>query len=394
MRSSTRLVRTVAAGAVTVSVAAAALAAGVSFAAPAGAATSGLPAPSLVAPGARDAVFVQTDNPAGNAIVAYHRAADGTLTLAGTYPTGGLGGELAGSVVDHLASQGSLTYDPAHALLYAVNAGSNTVSVFSVAGDRLFPRQVIGSGGQFPVSVAVHGDLVYVLDALNGGSVQGYRVTFGRIIPMVGSNRSLGLDPTATPQYTNTPGQVAFSPDGTQLVVTTKANGNDVDVFGVRHDGTLTAAPVVNSEPGAVPFAITFDNNGRLVIAEAGPSALATFTLNRDGSITQLSAVGDGQAALCWVTSARGLFFASNAGSASVAAYSVGAAGQLALLGTTATDPGTVDAAASASGQFLYVQTGGNGVVNEFAVDSNGELTALDSVLVAGAVGGEGIVAQ
>jgi hypothetical protein len=55
--------------------------------------------------------------------VAYHRASDGTLSPAGTYATGGLGGVLAGSVVDHLASQGSLSYDPWHALLYAVNAG-------------------------------------------------------------------------------------------------------------------------------------------------------------------------------------------------------------------------------------------------------------------------------
>ena len=56
-------------------------------------------------------VFVQTDNPAGNQVVAYDRADNGTLTLANTYNTGGLGGVLNGSVVDHLASQGSLTYD-------------------------------------------------------------------------------------------------------------------------------------------------------------------------------------------------------------------------------------------------------------------------------------------
>jgi hypothetical protein len=121
-------------------------------------------------------VFVQTDNTAGNRVVAYHRAADGVLSPAGTYATNGLGGILAGSVVDHTASQGSLAYDPWHSLLYAVNAGSNTVSVFAVHGDRLSLRQVISSGGTFPVSVVVHGDLVYVLNALNGGSVQGYRV--------------------------------------------------------------------------------------------------------------------------------------------------------------------------------------------------------------------------
>ena len=117
------------------------------------------------------AVFVQTDNTAGNQVVAYARASDGTLTLAGTYPTGGLGGQLAGSVVDHLASQGSLQYDAAQHLLVAVNAGSNSVTVFGVHGTRLHQRQIIGSGGQFPVSVAIHGNLVYVLNALRGGSV-------------------------------------------------------------------------------------------------------------------------------------------------------------------------------------------------------------------------------
>jgi hypothetical protein len=56
--------------------------------------------------GAPGAVFALTDNPAGNAVAAYHRAAAGTLTPAGSYATGGRGGVLAGSVVDHTASQG------------------------------------------------------------------------------------------------------------------------------------------------------------------------------------------------------------------------------------------------------------------------------------------------
>ena len=178
-------------------------------------------------------MFVQTDNTAGNRVVAYDRAADGTLTPAGSYATGGRGGILAGSVVDHTASQGSLAADPRHGLLYAVNAGSDTISVFAVRGDRLALRQVLGSGGTFPVSVAVHGDLVYVLNALNGGSVQGYRVLGSFLARIPGSHRALGLDPNATPQFTTTPGQVAFTPDGSQLVVTTKGNGNDIDVFGV-----------------------------------------------------------------------------------------------------------------------------------------------------------------
>ena len=129
--------------------------------------------------GAGPAVFVQTDNTAGNQVAAYARASDGTLTLAGTYPTGGLGGQLTGSVVDHLASQGSLQYDAAQHLLIAVNAGSNSLTVFGVHGTRLHQRQVIGSGGEFPVSIAIRGNLVYALNGLRGGSVQGYRLSPG-----------------------------------------------------------------------------------------------------------------------------------------------------------------------------------------------------------------------
>ncbi len=142
--------------------------------------------------GPRPVVFVQNDSTTGNQVVAYDRAPNGTLTQAGTYSTGGVGGVLAGSVVDHLASQGSLTYDRRHGLLYAVNAGSNTVSVFGVIGDRLFLRQVLPSYGTFPVSVTVHDDLVYVLNARDGGSVQGYRELFGFVFPIAHSQRSLG----------------------------------------------------------------------------------------------------------------------------------------------------------------------------------------------------------
>ena len=65
------------------------------------------------------------------------------------------------------------------------------MSVFSVRGDQLTLSQVVSSVARFPVSVAVHGNLVYVLNAENGGSVQGYFVLFGRLFPIPGSNRPL-----------------------------------------------------------------------------------------------------------------------------------------------------------------------------------------------------------
>jgi hypothetical protein len=274
-----------------------------------------------------------------------------------------------------------------------VNAGSNTVSVFGVHGDRLRLQQVISSGGTFPVSIAVRGDLVYVLNATGGGSVQGYRAWSGRLHPITGSARPLGLNPVATPQFTNTPGQVAFSPDGSQLIVTTKANGSDIDVFGVRGDGLLSASPTVNPEPGAVPFAVTFDPAGHLVVADAGADALSSFTLASDGTLSPLDSVATGQQATCWVARDGGVDFASNAGSANVSTVASGPRGQLTLLGQTSTDPGTVDAAVAPGGRFLYVQTGGNGIVDEFAVGAGGSLTAIGSVTVPGAVGGEGIAA-
>ena len=359
-------------------IAAAATAAVAGFATPAFASTA---APSFGYGGASHVVFVQTDSTSGNHVVAYHRAADGTLSPAGSYATGGLGGILAGSVVDHTASQGSLAYDSWHHLLYAVNAGSNTVSVFAVHGDRLALRQVLGSGGTFPVSVAVHGDVVYVLNALSGGSLQGYRVFGSFLAPLPGSSRALGLDSTATPQFTNTPGQVAFTPDGAQLIVTTKANGNDIDVFRVGSGGWLSAAPVVNSEPGTVPFAISFDLHGNLVIAEAGTNALATFAIGGHGTLSKLDAVGTGKMATCWVAPAGAFLFASNAGSADVSGFTSSAGRQLTLLGATGTDPGTVDASA-AGGRFLYVQTGGKGIVDEFSVGGTGALTGIGSVTV------------
>jgi 6-phosphogluconolactonase (cycloisomerase 2 family) len=343
--------------------------------------------------GSEHVVFVQNDSVTGNQVIAYDRSSSGTLTQAGTYSTGGLGGVLDGSVVDHLASQGSLTYDRHHGLLYAVNAGSNTVSVFSVRGDRLFLRQLLPSGGTFPVSVAVHDDLVYVVNARDGGSVQGYRVFFGFVLPIRNSLRPLALPAVTTPEFVSTPGQVAFSPDGSQLLVTTKANGSAIDVFDVHHGGRLSATPVVNTVPNAVPFAVDFDAAGHLVVTEAGTNALATFSLADDGTIAPIDAKPTNQNATCWVVQANGTFYASNAASGSLSSFRSSSTGLLTPVGQTATDGGSVDAAVAPDQRTLYVQAGAAGIVDEFHVNGDGSLTSIGSITVPNAVGGEGIVA-
>jgi DNA-binding beta-propeller fold protein YncE len=338
----------------------------------------------------RAAVFVQTDNPNANTVVAYDRNPDGSLKQAGSYATGGRGGILDGSVVDHLASQGSLTYDRQNGLLYAVNAGSDTLTVFGVDGDRLVRRQVVPTFGDFPVSVATHGNLVYVLNARRGGSIQGYVRVAGFLVPLPLWHRSLGLDPAATPEFTHTPGEVRFTPEGDQLIVTTKGNTNAVDVFAIDRLGGPSLRPAATVLPDAAPFAVAFGDHGQLAVSEAGPNAVATFNLDRRGALTPIAQAPTGQAATCWIVNVNGRLYVSNAGSGTVSVFD----GALRPIALTATRGGTVDAAASSDGRFLYVQTGADGGVDAFRVGSDGKLAPAGSVTVPGAVGGEGIAAS
>jgi 6-phosphogluconolactonase (cycloisomerase 2 family) len=330
------------------------------------------------------AVFVQTNSPSGNTVVAFDRTADGTLTRAGTFATGGNGGVESGAVVDTLASQGSLTLDPAHGLLFAVNAGSDTLSVFSVDGSTLALRQVLDSGGSFPTSVAVSGNLVYVLNAGGAGSVQGFRITGGSLHALHDGTRSLALANADPPFFLTSPGQIGFSPDGSQLLVTTKGSTNSIDVFAVRANGSLADVPVVNASATPAPFAFTFDAAGRLVSAEAGLNTVTTYTLGADGTLSNPQSQPDGQAALCWITGVGGSFYVANAGSATISGYRVDANGVPSLIGPTGvvgrTEAGAIDLAPSSDQHFLYAESGGAGTVDEFQVNADGTLTKLGVV--------------
>ncbi|HSC49718.1 MAG TPA: hypothetical protein VLD16_05585 [Gaiellaceae bacterium] len=327
------------------------------------------------------AVFVQTNELGGNRIAVFDRGADGQLTQVGLYPTGGLGGAaLPGTESDHLASQGSLAYDAQHQLLIAVNAGSDTISTFRVHGDQLELTGVLGSGGQFPASVAVHDRLVYVVNAGGAGVVEGFRIAGHRLVSIPGSARSLGLANTDPPNFLTSPGQVGFSPDGSELLVTTKASTSSIDVFAVGPDGRLSAAPVANPSATPVPFAFTFGAGGRLVAGEAGASSVTTYALAADGSLSDAKSAGDGQGALCWIQRVGDVYFVSNTASNDLSSFAVGPDGQPSLLQAVAatTNAGPIDLASS--GGYLYAETGLAGTVDEFQVGPNGTLTPIGSV--------------
>src|SRR5437870_148842 len=75
-------------------------------------------------PGAPGAVYTSTNSPTGNAVVVLDRAANGSLTPAGSFATGGTG------TGGGLGNQGAVGLSDDHRLLFAVNAGSNQVTSF------------------------------------------------------------------------------------------------------------------------------------------------------------------------------------------------------------------------------------------------------------------------
>jgi 6-phosphogluconolactonase (cycloisomerase 2 family) len=341
-------------------------------------------------------VFVQTDNPARNQVIVFAEQPDGQLSQHEVVSTGGLGGITAGSPGDHLSSQGSLTYDPERHLLFAVNAGSDTISVLSVDGRYVRLDQVLSSGGEFPDSIAVHDNVVYVLNAGGTGSVSGFYI-FGRYVaPIPGSTRSLGLANTNPPFFVDGPGQVAFSPDGSELLVATKGASNSIDVFQVGPFGYLSRTATANPDDTNVPFAFATTPSGQLVVAEVANSTLHTFAFGADGTLTSLSApLGDGQTAFCWVTAADGFYYVANFGSNNLSSYTVAADGKPSLVAGVAatTDAGPIDETASANGKYLYAEAANAGAVDEFQINSDGSLSPLGSVYGLGA-GIEGIAAD
>ncbi len=341
------------------------------------------------------ALFVETESPTGNHVLSYSRASDGTISFAGSYATGGVGATAVGATADPIASQDGLTLINNNTELVATNAGSNTVTVFAVDGTRLFWLQQVASLGEFPVSVASHGDLVSVVNAGGVGSLAQFRL-FGDFLVAQGVQvRSLGLANTNPPDFHHGVGEVAYTPNGQHLIIATKLSTNSFDVFSVGFNGLLGATPVVTAADNPLPFSFTFDSAGRVVSAEAGTSSVSTYSVNANGSLTSVGTVSDGQSALCWISGANGYFFGSNAGSGNVSSFDENAGGAPQLVNDTAAiaHAGTIDSVVSPDGQTLYVESGGAGTVDAYSIGAGGSLTQIETIFNI-PVASEGIAAS
>ncbi|MGB8195969.1 MAG: hypothetical protein WCF25_03055 [Acidimicrobiales bacterium] len=330
----------------------------------------------------RTALFVETDATAGNTVLSYRQSSDGSISFSGSYATGGLGATSAGATADPLASQDGLTLANHGQDLIATNPGSDTVTVFSVEGTHLNVVQQLASGGLFPDSIATSGNLVAVLNAGGAGSVAEFAWFNGRLVALPGQVRSLGLSNTTPPEFHHGAGQVSYTPNGQHLVVTTKLSTNAYDVFSVGFNGALGAAPVVTTAVNALPFSFTFDAAGNIVAAEASDSSVTTYRVNADGTLSSLGTVTDGAAALCWISGANGYFFGSNAGSGTVSSFTENAAGAPVLVNATAgtAHAGTTDSVVSPDGKFFYVESGGAGTIDAFAVGASGTLSQIETI--------------
>lgn len=320
------------------------------------------------APGA---VYVLSNQASGNSVLVYSRAANGTLTYVATYPTGGKG---AGTGGDPLGSQGSLTLESG--LLFAVNPGSNDVSLFAVDGVKLTLLDRKPSGGEMPTSVTAKGHVAYVLNAGGTPNISGFLVdVIGKhLISLPGSQRPLSGGLNAKPA------QVLFAPEGNELLVTEKG-AQLIDTYSVGFAG-YASAPTPHASSGVTPFGFSITNRGYAVVSEAS-GTVSSYEVESGKHLTPITAALPlGQRADCWlVTTGDGRYaYTGNAGSGTISSLKVAANGALTLLNPAAgTLSAPFDLALSKRGKFLYVREG-NGAVSGFRVKPDGTLVPIGSV--------------
>lgn len=303
--------------------------------------------------------FVYTvTNPAGeNAIAAFARDRQtGQIRYMGRYATGGQGDPRTGAVSQHaIVSQGSR--------LYAVNPGSNDISAFAVLPDgSLQLLSVVPSGGRAPVSLALHGDLLYVanfgtFDAENApASYSGFRIQRdGSPVPIPGS--------TVVLERGDALSDIVFNAHGCVLVGT-RTGSSIIDSFWVSPSGRLVRADLLRDQPGAFGAAFhplrSWQLFANYVVPVAGTAgAVASFRVDGRGQLERTGVLSDPSLqAPCWVVltpDGRSLWV-SSAFSRALTLYSVSSDGRLTLISALAPadGPASLDVAIDRDGRYLY----------------------------------------
>jgi 6-phosphogluconolactonase len=322
--------------------------------------------------------YVMTNDPSGNAVVQYSRNGDGSLTELSRTPTGGLGGTGNGvGALDPLGSQDSLVLNGTGTMLLAVNAGSNQLSALAASSTSVRLLNTVSSKGSFPNSVALNGNLVYVLNAHGAPNISGFRLGAGGLTAIPNSTVNLPGGSSAAPH------DIRFSPDGTRLIVS-EGGTNRLDVFELNSSGIATGVNSQNSA-GVGPFGMRFARDGVLANAEATSNSVSSYFLTSSNMLRVMSAaVPNGQEATCWISvTADGKFaFVSNTASGNLSSYAISGNGTVNLeqaIAATADGGNPIDSAFSSDSAFLYVDDSGLGRVLIYRVNG-ASLTLIGTV--------------
>jgi 6-phosphogluconolactonase len=321
------------------------------------------------------AAYVQT-NAAPNEVIAFRRATDGSLDLIGSVATGG-----EGDGTPHLQSQGSVTLTGDGQHLLVTNAASDDLSVFSVAADGSIELRERVHTGSTPRSVDERDGLVVVLNTGEPG-LASFRVH------AEGIERVEGGDQTLDPSDAD-PAQVAFSPDGSMVVITQRGTDSIV-TYEVTADGTFGASSEIASE-GPTPYGFAFTSGGTLVVTEAfgaekGAAAASSYAIEDGSLVTRTSSVGNGRSEICWavITPDDRFAFTTNFADGAVSRYAIASDGSLSLENATAGISvdgmsGLRDEALSGDGRFLYAIDADGGRIYGWSVDAEGSLEPVGS---------------
>jgi 6-phosphogluconolactonase len=321
----------------------------------------------------RGVLYTQTNDPNGNTVQRFDRAASGSLTPAGTVATGGLG--LAGLG----GRQGAVELSDDGRYLYAVNAGSDSVSVFRTDTRRTRLIDTVASRGVAPASIDEHDGRVYVLNSGGTPSVTAYwRLPGGSLWPIATRELAAGADGAA---------QVSVTPDGRSLVVTERVS-NRLETLPLDRWGR-PGAPVVTASSGAVPFGFGITRQGTIVVSEAGASSVSSYRVGAGGSLRTVTAsLLVGQGAACWVAvSPNGRFAYTGNAAGGISGFAIGRDGSLRALGTTNLLPSPRDLDFDASGRYLHAVSPG-GQVTSYRVGHDGSLTLAGTAPAAAGITG------
>jgi 6-phosphogluconolactonase (cycloisomerase 2 family) len=321
-------------------------------------------------------VYTESNDAGQNSILSYLQKPNGTLSFLSTTASGGKGSGTP------LGSQGALAMDDGHHWLFAVNAGSNSISSFSIDEGSLTLAHTVQSNGILPVSLTVYGNVLYVVNSTSA-NISGFTIGTGGTLTLIpGSGQPLSAATAA-------PAQISFKPGGQWLVVTEKMT-NKITTFPVDAAGVAGAGSSIASA-NITPFGFDFSGNSYAIVTEAAGGAPTASTVSSYwiGSTSSLVSgpVHADQTAACWlVTTADGKYaYATNTGSNTISSFSVSNNGSVQILSKVAATTGGAPADVTLSGNefYLYTINGGSHSISEFKKGNNtslkniGEITGL-----------------